>query len=105
IEPALSAQNGLICRLLTQQYRSSHAGSGRFASPLKGLSDFRRNSWPELREQGVGGCMGRVWVAFVLTVVFAAAVALLGLGPGGSAAPTSNLGMSKAQETIKYYDV
>src|SRR5690606_22966323 len=49
--------------------------------------------------------MRRNWVAVVLTVAFAAAMALMGLGPGGSAAPTSSMEMSKAQETIKYYDV
>ena len=49
--------------------------------------------------------MRRNWVALVLTVAFAAAMALMGLGPGGSAAPTSSMEMSKAQETIKYYDV
>ncbi|HEX5600830.1 MAG TPA: DUF922 domain-containing Zn-dependent protease [Hyphomicrobiaceae bacterium] len=49
--------------------------------------------------------MRKNWVALVLTVAFAAAMALIGLGPGGSAAPTSSMEMSKAQETIKYYDV
>src|SRR5690606_7711506 len=49
--------------------------------------------------------MRRNWVALVLTVAFAAAMALMGLGPGGSAAATSSMEMSKAQETIKDYDV
>jgi len=53
----------------------------------------------------VGGCMRKNWVALVLTVAFAATMTLLGLGPGGSAAPTSSSDRSKARETIKYYDV
>ena len=53
----------------------------------------------------MGGCMRKNWVALVLTVAFAATMTLLGLGPGGSAAPTSSSDRSKARETIKYYDV
>nr|PZN74272.1 MAG: hypothetical protein DIU57_19450 [Pseudomonadota bacterium] len=49
--------------------------------------------------------MRKNWVALVLTVAFAATMTLLGLGPGGSAAPTSSSDRSKARETIKYYDV
>lgn len=49
--------------------------------------------------------MNRVRVAAGLAVVFAAGVTLVGVRSGGSAAPISNLEMSKAQETIKYYDV
>src|SRR5690606_17666594 len=43
--------------------------------------------------------------AAILAVVFAAGVTFVGVRSGGSAAPVSSLGMSKAQETIKYYDV
>ena len=49
--------------------------------------------------------MNRVWVALVLTVVFAAAVTLVGVQSGGVAAPMSGHGSSRALETIKYYDV
>lgn len=49
--------------------------------------------------------MDRVRVAAVLAVVFAAGVTFVGVRSGGFAAPVSNLDMSKAQETIKYYDV
>lgn len=49
--------------------------------------------------------MDRVWIAAVLTVVFAAGITLVGVRAGGFAAPVSKLDVSKAQETIKYYDV
>ncbi len=49
--------------------------------------------------------MNRVWLICVLTVVFAAAVTLVGVQSGGLAAPITGLGSSKAQEKVKYYEV
>jgi len=53
----------------------------------------------------VGEEMNRIWLAAVPTVVFAAAVSLLGAYSGGFAAPTSGIGNAIGREKVNYYDV